>query len=659
MRKNGVLTGFLSLVFISCTSVQATPVPGTGEKIEGFIPVAAPVQSTLSTNAVPPKGLTRSHSGSVLSLAAGSNGFFSAGQDGFVAWHANDGIGESWQVSDLPVRMITAHPDGKTIALYESDGFSIHRISVWDWSTKTRRYAKRFRDSVLSVSWSAQGTWLFVGTSAIEGITVLDAKTGNNVPIFKSPTGLVSLSATGNSETTVVTFGPAGRIRYTDTRNGTERAVYESIPDLSSPVLLHNNLRLAAYRSGKVYLLDATTGAILQQYDSANAVLVPNTPDSEPMWITWDIQTGSVSLRHGNRIIVNGEIPPGSVITAVIRSGNVYVASTDKGNLYIIDPSAHLTEKPAISSLPVLDTLNIDDIASDGSRVFFLAEGSVFISAGPGRPPLFAFDQVIANRLTLTSDSLLLWSTIDPIPLTEVSFDGDNRRILQELEEPLRSVQSDNGVIALVSASSRITVIEEKTGRQLFTYSAAGIQEAIPAIPGQLIVSKSASTTAPAPLIAIDIRSGETVPLTVEGELAYGLQNNSGSSTIFGFMVRTSETAVTELFELSLPDLNLRTARYRTVAAWADEDLAAGLTLTGKSIITNLGKGPLAEIPLVTGRQVRFTRGNALPKKAAVMDQFVIAVNHDGSVSWYNRHNGNIISSASIIADGTWAEHTY
>jgi len=658
MNTRRMAPAVLFLVFISCTALHATPQPSTGEEMEEPLSSNSPLQDS-NIPTTPSPVLTRSHSGSVLALASGIKGFFSAGEDGFVIWHPTDGSTDAWQVSDLPVRMIAVHPDGKTIVLYESDGFSIHRISVWDWPTKTRRYAKRFRNSVLSVNWSAQGTWLFIGTSAIEGITVLDSKSGSQVPIFKSPTGLVNLSATGNSEATVVTFGPSGRIRYTDTRNGIQRAVYESIPNLSNPVLIHNNLRIAGFRSGQVYLLDATTGAVLQQYNSPNAILIPHTLDAEPQWLTWNQQTGSISLRQGNRVIIAGEITAGSSLTATTRFDTAIIVATDRGQIFRINPSAHSTDNTAIRAIPVLNRLYIDDVGSDGSQFFFLAAGSVYTSTGPGNPAILSFDQVVADRLTVTPDALLLWSSTKASPLLATSFDGNSRRILFNLDEPLRSVHSNNGVIAVVSVSSKITVIDKITGRQLFTYAAAGIQDAIPAIPGKLIVSKSASTTAPAPLIAIDIWSGETVALSMHGELAYGLQKNTGMATLVGFMVRTSENTVTELFELSLPDMNLRTARYRTVAAWADEDLSATLAVTGNSILTNLGKGPLAKIPLGTGNELRYSRGSALPKKIAVMEDVILTLNFDGSVSWYNPRNGRIISSASILADGTWAEHTY
>ena len=128
----------------------------------------------------------RRHQGAVLALAAAprSDDFFSAGSDGFLSFHGR-GECETWQISDMPVRMISVHPDGNLVAAYESDGFSVHRLSVWKWDEKKRLYAKRFRDSITSVSWSARGNYLMIGNTSLEGITILAGNSGRQKNIFK------------------------------------------------------------------------------------------------------------------------------------------------------------------------------------------------------------------------------------------------------------------------------------------------------------------------------------------------------------------------------------------------------------------------------------------------------------------------------------------
>ena len=156
--------------------------------------------------------------GGVTAIADSSitHSFFAAGKDGFITRFSYRTMKpETWQVSTMPIKRIAVHPKKTFIAVYETDGFSIHTISLWDWQTKKQLYAKRFTSSVVSLSWSAQGTYLFIGTASTEGITILDAS-GKIKKVYPRPPGIVLLAATGPSEKSIVTYGETGRLVYAD-----------------------------------------------------------------------------------------------------------------------------------------------------------------------------------------------------------------------------------------------------------------------------------------------------------------------------------------------------------------------------------------------------------------------------------------------------------
>lgn len=77
---------------------------------------------------------TQSHQSSVTDLKFLQNGsessFFSAGNDGFLVKWTEDGLGEHYQISDLSIKMIARSPKGNDIAVYETDGASLNRVSV-------------------------------------------------------------------------------------------------------------------------------------------------------------------------------------------------------------------------------------------------------------------------------------------------------------------------------------------------------------------------------------------------------------------------------------------------------------------------------------------------------------------------------------------------
>ena len=131
--------------------------------------------------------------------------FFAAGKDGFVTRYSYPKFEpDTWQLSSMPIQKIAVHPNGQLVAVYETNGFSIHQVSLWDWAKKKTLFSKRLSDSVVSLSWSANGTYLFVGNRSTDGITVLDSK-GTVQNIYQEAAGIVSLPASPSSERSIGT----------------------------------------------------------------------------------------------------------------------------------------------------------------------------------------------------------------------------------------------------------------------------------------------------------------------------------------------------------------------------------------------------------------------------------------------------------------------
>ena len=90
---------------------------------------------------------TQSHQSSVTAAVAALDGsFFSAGKDGFLIRWTPDGLGEHYQVTELDIPMIAIHPGGSDIAIYETDGFSVHRVSVWHWPSLQKRETSELKN---------------------------------------------------------------------------------------------------------------------------------------------------------------------------------------------------------------------------------------------------------------------------------------------------------------------------------------------------------------------------------------------------------------------------------------------------------------------------------------------------------------------------------
>ena len=58
--------------------------------------------------------------------------FYTAGQDGFIIKWSDDNQGEHYQISDVGLKLIAVAPNGTDVAVYETDGGSVNKVSVWD-----------------------------------------------------------------------------------------------------------------------------------------------------------------------------------------------------------------------------------------------------------------------------------------------------------------------------------------------------------------------------------------------------------------------------------------------------------------------------------------------------------------------------------------------
>ncbi len=576
-----------------------------------------------------------------VSPVPGTSNFFITGNDGFVSLCAPDGLLDRWQLSTLPIRIVSVHPDGNRVAIFESDGFSVNRVSVWDWKAKTRLFAKRFRDSVISLSWSAKGSWLIIGNTSVDGITILDASRGEAEKIFRDSPGIVSLALTGSSESSMITFGPSGVILYTDTATGKERARYSGISDLSNPVLLANNARIAGYDNGSIYEVDATTGKTLSTYTASDPVMATTKTDIKPKWLE-KTPEGSWLVRSGSD--ASSPFAASSPITAACGIDGKIIFGTSNGELYSLTVGAGNDTRIKQILGSTKSFRKIDDIASDGLRAFILSAGTVYTIDAPGYAPTAAFSGTTGNRLAVLDSQLLIWSDRGPCEMTLFSLDGSWSRPLFTAREGIRSLSSLGTQVSFVEGTSVIHVIDTASPTTQFSYSGVGLQDAVLVAPDKLIVSKSSTTKSPKPLLVISISTGETAPLPYAADLCYGLRLADEKRRILsGFFVSSGETSKTDLVTIAVNLSSIPSSVFKTEISYADEDLSASAFPSDGTLFTNIGKGPFLALSLGSARQFQFDRVNALPVRIALLEQYVLTLNSDGSIAWYSRSGGQAI----------------
>ena len=611
---------------------------------------------TVTPNALKKNILERAYishrfEGGVAAVADSSvtRSFFAAGKDGFMTRFSYGTMKpETWQVSTMPIKRIAAHPKKALIAVYETDGFSVHKISLWDWQTKKQLYAKRFSSSILSLSWSAQGTYLFIGTASTEGITILDAS-GKIKKVYPRPPGIVLLAATGPSEKSIVTYGETGRLVYADIAKKSILTQYETEDRLESPELIKNYTQIIGYKNGNVVVVKAASGEVLKSYPARSALFAGKITDSLPVWIEKGDTRQTWHLCQGDKRSPAFSLPYPAAITAARHVDSTVVIGTDDGRLYRLkqnsDAAISLTE------LNIDTSMQVSDICTKDSKICMLSGSTLYVAVSPEDKPEPIIQSVSGERCTVYGNGFLFWSAEKNAPLYYAE-EGQTPAVLYRPRERLNSVSVYNDTIAAVRAFSGLVLLDGKSGAPLFTYQAAGLQDAVQVNDTFVLITKSTGGVISQPLLLIDIRTSETIPLNMEGDIAFSAQaNNKVKNTFSCFRLKTEKAAQTDLMTMKIDTVYPARSAFTAALSYGDENLQASLYDDGYAVLTNLGKNQLSYYDKKRRSIRQLPRDYALSRKALMTDAYIVSVNYDGSLSWFNRRTMQLLQHTPLTED--------
>ncbi|UTC67557.1 MULTISPECIES: WD40 repeat domain-containing protein [unclassified Treponema] len=574
--------------------------------------------------------------------------FFAAGKDGFVTRYSYPKFEpDTWQLSSMPIQKIAVHPQGKLIAVYETNGFSVHQVSLWDWAKKKTLFSKRLSDSVVSLSWSANGTYLFVGNRSTDGITVLDSK-GIVQKIYQEAPGIVFLAATASTERSIVTYGESGRLVYTDIAKKKKLKEFRTENKLENTNLIKNFTRIIGYKDNNVYVVDAVTGKTVSKHSSRYALFASKIQDSIPIWIERTKRKNEWCIRQGDAASKGFYVPGNSKITAARHIKDHMIIGTQDGSIYKIDlneDSSVNLEKPLTYS-----AAKIDDITSDGSILYILKNGNIYAQKGPEDKLVSIAEGLKTNKFTFYNNGFLLWSDLKKgTPISHYSLDTKTLKKIITPKETVISVSVYKNLFLYVESFNGVTLVNFENGKKEFVYNAPGIQNAVQIDDSTMIVAKSAIGNSQSPVFIINTVTEETSPISMEGNLAFALeQNSSRPNNLACFLIETNTSPKTELLHIGLNRKNLIDSTFKPILSYKEEDVDAFLEITGNDILTNLGNSSLVHYSTSSKQARRLSRSYGFPKEAIILKKYFISLNFGDTVSWYERKTGAILKTINI-----------
>lgn len=610
---------------------------------------------------------TQSHQAQVTEIepvsARGTDGsYYTASDDGFVIKWTFDGQGEHYQFSDVAIKLIAVSPSGNEIALYETDGGSINRITVWDWKTLTRKYLKKFSDSITSLEYSAKGTYLIAGTATVDGAVFIKTQGWQIVDKIKANTGIVNYIHTSNTEKTCVFYSPSGNLSFYDFNTGKLKQKIQILKGLSQTVMYNENKYFAGIRDSSIYI--TASGKTIASVSANNPIILSTEADYNLYYLETDGR-GNYSVKmlesiDGNqvsnpRLVKTLKGPRGSaVITSAIKDAtNIYFGGK-AGNVYKSEVEATITTNTMVELTENIYS-KIYGMAPAESDFYFLTTNAIYRSS---------YDTGVISRLSTTSgetdilnyknNSAITWTQSEKSPVKLVDFDKQSTKILFTPKSSVQKVRlfsvDGKDYLIEIESNSLVNLYDMQEGTLKEIYSGTGIQDAVYMNNKLVYIAKSAATNPQTPLLTVNPETMETVPLNIKGNVTYALSTDG--KTIYGLYIVSDDTGRnTYVFSY-----NVYTKQMTNILKFAEEDAEAITYLNGNYLFTNIGRNKVYCYNLSTKKRFAYNRSASIPKTICANSRRVVILNSNGSISWCGTNDSKLLADWYLTKDGQWYE---
>ncbi|MBO7175175.1 MAG: hypothetical protein J6V57_05435 [Spirochaetaceae bacterium] len=608
---------------------------------------------------------TQAHQDTVNKVAVTKDGsVFSAGKDGFLIRWTEDGMGEHYQITELDIPMIAVHPNGNDIAVYETDGFSIHRVSVWNWPSLSRKFVKTYTNNIISLNFTGKGTLLAVGTATVNGMEFLNPSTGRTVSKIKEATGIVSMFYGSASEKSAVLYSPTGSLTYYNMTNGSRKERFTTEAQLEQGTLLNNNLFFAGVKNNQIYIIDALSGKTSARVSARSPILL-----SDGGAILYYVETDgrnytlkaietkvteeSSTIANPSSLYNLSGINTANTITSGFYSKGKIVLGSKAGNIFSV--ALGQTEN-AGKTVVVTENMydKIYDIASINNDFYFLTKDTIFLSSyNTGQIDTVAQISGFTNIIPY-GNNVLLWSRGTKKAVVLLDLQTKTTKNLFTPKNYVENLRLFGNKLVYIEGSTTVNLYDMDTHSNSELYTGTGIQDVVLYHGDELYVAKSASSTPRSPLISVNTVTKETVMLPLDGSVAFSLSldQENNSNVIYGIQATSQgSNSQTTIFAF-YPERKTSTAIMKV----AGEDVNAFLTMYGSTIYTNIGKSQIRSYDTKQRREVQLNRSASLPLKLARSGNHIAVLNRDGSISWYNAGNGTVLADWYMTTEKQWFE---
>ena len=590
-------------------------------------------------------------------------------------------MGEHYQISEMTLRNIAQNPVTDEIAIYDTDGIRVHKVTLLNQTTYEKKYTKRFSDSVTCISFSAKGNYLIVGTTAVNGTYVLNARTGAVVKRTSDSSGIISLAQTGPSEKTVITYSPLGTIVYYELQTMRPLKKLNTEKKLENVILFGNeklsNRFLAGTKENSIYIIDATSGKIIGVYKANNPFIFSSKNDYDAKqglyFTTYDGRNYNLKYISKEMLISQLTDPnanafnPKEPLTIknfiglksrdsfsyITKNANNVIMGTSSGNIYTM---TDIPESETYTLFPVTENMykKIYDIESDNEFYYLITNDTIYKTSSSKTIYTLGSNNGSTN-LCKYNDNIILWTKNSRRPVSIFNIESKTISQLFTPEVEIRTLRVFDDKILYLLGSSIVGVYDLKSNEDKTLYKGTSIQDAVLLNENTACIAKTVTSPNDSALLSVNLNTMETVPLKFTGNVAFSLSYDYKlqNDIIYGITIKeNNEVETTEVFTY-----NTSTNLYTAVLRLSDSDSTAFTSLKSPVVYTNLGKNRIYACNTLTKKNSSYKRPASIPVKIECTTNDMASLNHNGSISWYSASGQTKLSDWYLTVNGDWFEY--
>ncbi len=627
-----------------------------------------------AVSAVPPVTFRSGHAGAVQAVRwhGDEEVLFTAGNDGkLMVWHpSSNRLLQSIRVGRYPVRKIALYPDGERVAVLSGDGQRTFRLTVWNWRSGERLFRHTMDNDILWMEISPQGSYLLYSTPELRSMRVLDAQSGRELPFLRQNTGIVSWFVPATSEERVMTYTPAnGRIEYRSIVTGSVAATFQGPAGIEQLVLLDQR-RYAAGRSasGQLIVLDLLNGTVVAETAAGDIETIRRDENSPDIVVLSRAFGGNRAIRRYR--FENGTLQQRFVPRREIGDETSNIVAADR-EFFGTDPEGRILRWSPFAATPVVFAENqvqpvLDMTFSSGQLQILTASQLLTINSDFFRD--LSFINHRTSRVAATPGTrflvagerdIMLWTpgSLNTPLQSFSSFTSGLTPTIYTIPQNAMVVQTTATEVLVLTRNGNLQLLDRASGEQSFSYRSGGSQTAL-RTPRDIFLGKSShGGVLDSAILRIDPRSGQTVPLDSEADLVFSLHYDNRRGRLFAIGVRSDDnnriSTILEVFD------GINFQRRRVILEVPGEYLDANLVIdetTGSTYTTLDDRGGILRWDGIRVSELDRNQGH-IPRRLALVEQHLLSVNWDGTLSVIDRQSGSVLIDLFVVAGdrpGAW-----